>query len=95
VFVFSVLIGNSQDTTISGVLSLTLLDGEAGPVQSLSSSEINNSSIVIQWQEPAILNGTLLGYSILINGTPVSYLFKLYISFTNNISLSVGIGLCF
>ena len=60
----------SHNTSIRGV---RVLDGIAGPVGNLTALLVTNNSIHILWTRPFIVNGTLSGYSVYVDGRPVSH----------------------
>ncbi len=73
-YVCRVIIRNGVGSMTSLMRMLQLLDGEAGPVRSISVQNVTNSTIQLSWQEPENLNGTLIGYSVMVNGISVSVL---------------------
>lgn len=71
-YICRVIIHNSAGRKSSNRNNVSLLDGEAGPVQNLSVMDVTSNAIDVTWEVPAVLNGTLLGYSVRVNGAVVS-----------------------
>ena len=67
----TVTITNSMGSTSYSPPSYTLCESTPGVVQGLKASQIESTSIELQWDAPVVQNGFVFGYSVSQGGTKV------------------------
>ena len=63
--------------------TVTLRDSAPGPVQSLTVTDIANTSVTLSWTEPAVRNGVIDGYSVYVNSRQVCNVYNLHRNIDN------------